>query len=141
MRLRAPLVPPMNKVRADSSPAPSEVSVRLQLVASYFLCSGLLALGMALYQGGHLALGASQHTEVDWRMISESLLLGVFGSLWLAAGLALLRRRRLGIVLAIVALLVLVTRMPFTGTRAVIETVFLTLAMVAVVSSWSEMRP
>lgn len=74
-------------------------------------------------------------------MISESLLLGVFGSLWLAAGLALLRRRRLGIVLAIVALLVLVTRMPFTGTRAVIETVFLTLAMVAVVSSWSEMRP
>lgn len=131
----------MNKVRADSSPAPSEVSVRLQLVASYFLCSGLLALGMALYQGGHLALGASQHTEVDQRMISASLLLGVSGSLWLAAGLALLQRRRLGIVLAIVALLVLVTRMPFTGTGAVIETVFLTLAMVAVVSSWSEMRP
>ena len=126
-------------MRSTDSPSAPDASTRLSLAAAYFLCAGLVAIGVASYQIGVLAFGASG-ASAQGRPITGLVLLGLSGILWLSAGWTLWRRRRIGVALALLAIVVLLARMPFTGTRAAIEFVLLTIAAVAVLTSWREMR-
>ena len=69
------------------------------------------------------------------------MLLALFGATWIVAGWALWRRRRFGVHLALLAIVILLAKMPLTGTRALRETLLLVVATVAVLSAWRETRP
>lgn len=114
------------------------MSTRLQLVTSYLIVSGVLALGFALYQ--FLNPAEPLPSNVVHRKGLATAALAAVGCLWLAAGVSLARRRRSGVVLATVAVMLqVVSALQSPGTFGPLAFSFVALGAVA--STWREMTP
>lgn len=122
---------------AEPAVAPS-MSTRLQIVTSYLIVSGLLALAFALYQfltrGGTVPSVPDVGSGTEVTMVA----LAAVGCLWLSAGVSLARRRKFGVVLAVAAVILQFVS-AWHSPNAGGQLVFSVVALGAVVSVWSEM--
>jgi hypothetical protein len=111
------------------------MSTRLQLVTSYLIVSGMLALGFALYQLFEAARASPSGIDFGSATGPATAALGAVGCLWLAAGILLARRQRWGVVLATVA----VALQLINSWRGPSTLAFSLIALAAVLSTWREM--
>ena len=130
-----------SSLRASASASNGEeLSVRLQLVASYFALSGVLSFGAAIYQAVRLATGHPIDYGIAGDPLSRIALMVSTGALWLITSHGLYKQRRYAGVLAFVSFAVWSSPILTGRWASAADIVFLVVGAVMVLTSFRELR-
>jgi hypothetical protein len=130
-----------SSLRADTNASNAdELSVRLQLVASYFALSGILSIGAAIYQAVLLVTGHPLDDRITGDGAVRIALLVSTGALWLITSHGLYKQRRYAGVLALVGIVVWSSPILTGRWASTADIVFLAVGAVMVLTSLRELR-
>jgi hypothetical protein len=116
------------------------ISSRLQLAASYFALSGVAGLAAGAYYAVRYALDRGAPAEFGPRPLWAIALLVSAGISWLLTGMTLFRRRRFGLLVALLALCSSVGVGFFGGPVSFRDVAFFGVSVVMLASTWRELR-